>query len=298
MRTPKANDYVELVLKDGNKKLSDHFKAHVLVIKAPIHLGLDGIIRDVVEDICNGSKLKSDRLVVFIETGGGYIEVVERIYAVFRQHFKKVDFVVPNYAYSAGTVLVLSGDDIYMDYYSVLGPIDPQIENNDGKSVPGLGYLAKFDELARKVNADPTGDATRAELAYLVKKFDPATLFLLEQAKNHSSSLLIEWLSKHKFKDWTKTEGTGKKVTDTMRKERAKNVADILGNAERWHSHGRGIGLKELTSDEIKLKIVDFGLDADLNVKVRSYYDLFIDFSHKSGARSAIHTELGLRRIG
>ncbi|AGK59614.1 hypothetical protein HYPDE_39728 [Hyphomicrobium denitrificans 1NES1] len=298
MKTPKANDYVEVVLKNNNKALSTHFKAHVMAIKAPIQLGLDGEIRNVIEDICNGaSTVKSDHLVVFIVTTGGYIEVVERIYGVFRKHFKKVSFVVPDYAYSAGTVLVLSGDEIYMDYYSVLGPIDPQIENTDGKSVPGLGYLAKFDELAKRINSDKAGDATRAELAYLVKKFDPATLFLLEQAKNHSSSLLVEWLSKHKFKDWTKTEGTGKKVTDQMRKDRAKQVASILGNAERWHSHGRGIGLKELTSDEIKLKIVDFGGDPDLNKKIRNYYDLFIDFSHKSGARSAIHTELGFRRL-
>lgn len=184
-----------------------------------------------------------------------------------------------------------------MDYYSVLGPIDPQIQNDDGKFVPGLGYLAKFDELLSKINNDKTGDATRAELAYLVKRFDPATLFLLEQAKNHSRSLLVEWLAKHKFKDWATTDGSGKKVTDSMRKARAQSIADILGNAERWHSHGRGIGLRELTSDEIKLKIIDFGAEADLSCLIRGYYDLFNDFCLKSGAKSAIHTARGLRRI-
>ncbi len=46
--------------------------------------------------------------------------------SVMRKHYKEVSFIVPSHAYSAGTVLVLSGDKIYMDYYSVLGPIDPQ----------------------------------------------------------------------------------------------------------------------------------------------------------------------------
>src|SRR5690606_24230974 len=100
----------------------------------------------------NDAELKRGTLVVLIETTGGYIEVVERIYEVFRKNYNKVNFVVPNYAYSAGTVLVLSGDEIYMDYYSVLGPIDPQIQNEEGKVVPGLGYLAKFDELVNKIN--------------------------------------------------------------------------------------------------------------------------------------------------
>lgn len=297
MRTLKANDLVEIVLKDHNKKLSEKFQADVFCIKSGIQLGLDGIVRDVVEDLVENREQNTDNLVVLVETGGGYIDVVERIYGVFRKHYRKVDYIVPNYAYSAGTVLVLSGDDIYMDYYSVLGPIDPQIQNDDGKYVPGLGYLAKFDELVGRINADKTGESTRAELAYLVKRFDPATLFLLEQAKNHSTSLLIEWLSKHKFKDWKNTEGEGRDVTQEMRRARAEDIANILGNAERWHSHGRGIGLKELTSDEIKLKIIDFGSDPELSFTIRSYYDLFVDFCHKSGGRSAIHTERGLRRI-
>lgn len=43
-----------------------------------------------------------------------------------------------------------SGDKIYMDYYSVLGPIDPQVMNKDGKFVAALGYLDKINELIKK----------------------------------------------------------------------------------------------------------------------------------------------------
>ena len=47
-----------------------------------------------------------------------------------RHHYDIVDFVVPTHAYSAGTIFVMSGDSIYMDYYSRLGPIDPKSNRN------------------------------------------------------------------------------------------------------------------------------------------------------------------------
>lgn len=44
----------------------------------------------------------------------------------------------------------MSGNDIYMDYYSVLGPIDPQVKNKDNNWVAALGYLDKVNELLKK----------------------------------------------------------------------------------------------------------------------------------------------------
>ncbi|NDA46345.1 MAG: hypothetical protein EBY21_03540 [Alphaproteobacteria bacterium] len=202
MRILKTSDYIEAVLYDYNQGLSTILNADILLIRSPIRMGLDDLIRIEIDALTNGEDEKRNRLAVLIETTGGYIEVVERIYRVFRKHYKEVDFIVPNYAYSAGTVLVMSGDNIYMDYYSVLGPIDPQMENSDGQLVPGLGYLAKFDELMRAINNAKTGETRTAELAYLIKKFDPALLFSLEQAKEHSVKLLEEWLPRHKFKNW------------------------------------------------------------------------------------------------
>lgn len=298
MKTVKADDLIFAELKEGNKKLGKRLKSDVIMLKSPIRFGLDDVVRLEVENLPNP---RSESLSVLVETNGGYIEVVERIYNTFRKHYTYVNFIVPNYAYSAGTVLVLSGDEIYMDYYAVLGPIDPQMENQNDRFVSGLGYLAKYEELTKTINSAPSADAVRAELAYLLKKFDPAELFDLDQARKHSEELLEDWLSRHKFKDWTETETNKQPITDVERRARAKKIAETLGKPERWHSHGRGIGLKELQSDEIKLKIVDFGEDAGLNEMIRNYYDLFIDYCRKVGANTPNHTILhtanGIRRI-
>lgn len=301
---PRTDDYIGMILGQNNEELAKHLEADVIAIKSPIRFGLDDLVRQEVEPLQDKQDKqtknpKPKKLVVILETTGGNIEVVERIYNVFRKHYALVDFIVPNYAYSAGTVLVLSGDQIYMDYYSVLGPIDPQYEVGD-KFLPGMGYLQKFEQLRKKINEAKDPSKIRAEMTFLVQNFEPAILFLLEQAISHSESLLEEWLPKHKFKDWKKRKSSGAKVTDAYRKKRAREVAQILGNHERWHSHGRGIGIKELTSEEIKLQIVNFGDDPKLNKMVRSYYELFRDYCAKIGARShgatVIHTRRGLRR--
>ena len=301
MAAPTSNELIEAELQSLNQKLAGHFSADALLLRSPIRFGLDDLIRNEVESLYPASGTRPEKLVVVIETTGGYVEVVERIYNVFRKHYKIVNFIVPNYAYSAGTVLVLSGDDIFMDYYSVLGPIDPQMENENDRFVSGLGYLSKFKELANTINNAGSPDSVRAELAYLLKKFDPAELFDLEQARSHSEELLESWLSTHKFKDWVETETSKQTVTEETRKARAKSIATILGDPTRWHSHGRGIGMKELGSDEIKLKITDFGSDPVLNPLVRDYYNLFMDYCKRLGAGGSnvitLHTSKAFRRM-
>ena len=134
MKPPKADDLIRRELIDCNRRLGEHLSSDVIVLKSPIRFGLDDAIRTEIENFYDPKRVKdrgSRCLTVIVETTGGYIEVVERIYNVFRKHYPVVNFIVPNYAYSAGTVLVLSGDEIYMDYYSVLGPIDPQMETEN-----------------------------------------------------------------------------------------------------------------------------------------------------------------------
>lgn len=132
---------------------------------------------------------------------------------LIRHHYKEVYFVVPDFAMSAGTILCMSGDKIFMDYSSSLGPIDPQVFN--GKQwVPALGYLDKVEQLLQKAQ---NGTMTDAELIILQNQ-DLALLSRYEQARDLTITLLKEWLVTYKFKDWT-THGTtasrlGHPVTD------------------------------------------------------------------------------------
>jgi hypothetical protein len=296
MDTIKCDDIIEATLREGNRSLAKLMDADILILKATMRQPVDDAVKDEIEEI-KKKKDQKNKLVVILETNGGFIETVERIVSVFRRHYQTVEFVVPNYAYSAGTVLVMSGDDIHMDYYSVLGPIDPQVDSNDGY-VPGMGYLAKFEELKKVIN-DPANDpaTTRAELNYLITKFDPAKLFLIEQAVEHSKQLLREWLPKYKFKSWTVKETSGAPVTDTDRQDRADSIASALGDANKWHSHGRGVTMRELADEGIKLKVSNYGDNEELYRNISHYYGLFIDYMRKRRITAALHSSRRLRSL-
>ena len=290
----KTDDIIKDLLTEKCRLLEQRLSGEVLLIRAPMVNPLDDVVRREVESLTSAEKCNS-QLIVVLETNGGSVEVVERISDVFRHHFQTVVFVVPNFAYSAGTVLCLSGDEIYMDYYSVLGPIDPQIMNPDGRPVPGLGYLEKYDDLIQRSIRD---ELSLAELEFLVRKFDPADLFALEQAKNHSKDLIEKWLCKYKFKDWNTREQSGVPVTEEDKVARAGEIAELLSDPTEWKSHGRGIPLRTLTSELIKLKIEDFGIQPDLNKTIREYYDLFIDYCGKIGVEFALHTKIRFLPLG
>lgn len=61
--------------------------------------------------------------------------------------------------------------------------------------------------------------------------------------------------------------------------------------------HGRGIGIKELTSEEIKLKIINFADNKELNTEVRMYYDVLKDYITKTAVHSVLHGTIGLNRL-
>ena len=55
--------------------------------------------------------------------------------------------------------------------------------------------------------------------------------------------------------------------------------------------------MQELMSEEIKLRIDDFGADPKLSSMIRNYHGLAVDFASKQGFRGFIHTKIGMRRI-
>ena len=269
-----VDQLTQRVLHDMNERLGELMEGDCIFVNSGLIPPLDEELRVVIEDICN--RKMGSHLIVMLETNGGYMETVERLVSVMRTHYRKVSFVIPNYAYSAGTILALSGDRIYMDYYSVLGPIDPQYGDS---GLSGVGYLTKFKEIKEQINVSES--SSKAEITFLIKKFDPAQLFSVEQAINHGRTLITEWLPKYKFKDWKTTETNQKKVTPSMKKDRAEKIAKILGKVEKWHSHGRGISMKELSGPEIKLAIDDFGKNEDLSYVIRNYHGLCVDYYSK-----------------
>lgn len=280
-----ANEFIEKQLNKKLVKIGEHCSADVMSFSGPIQWGCDDQVRIAIER----KELKNKRgkkLVIMLTTVGGYIEVVQRIVDIIRKYYDIIDFIIPNYAYSAGTVLAMSGDAIYMDYYGRLGPIDPQIENRNGNNVPALGYLEQYSRLIKKADE---GKINGGEIQILLN-FDQAELYKYEQARELSISLLKEWLVNYKFRNWKKTEDRKKLVTKAMRTSRAGQIAKILNDTKKWHIHGFGISMDVLRKD-LKLKIDDFAGDIEFDRKIREYCNLLDDYMMKIKCKGLLHMD-------
>jgi hypothetical protein len=274
------DQYIKDQLNVHLDQLEEILQADVMAILSPIVPGLEGLVRDAVEK----KSEKKEGLAIVLETPGGIVEVVERMVDTVRHHYNEVNFIVPNRAMSAGTVFVMSGDQIMMDYFSRLGPIDPQIEK-DGKLVPALSYLNQYERLNEKARR---GDLTTAEYA-LLTKLDLGELHQFEQARDLSIELLKKWLTRYKFKNWKITETRKIDVTPEMKAERAEEIAGELSNPERWHSHGRGIS-KETLTEELNLKIRDFEEIRGLKESILPYFELMQDYMFRQDMNAFVHT--------
>lgn len=264
--------------------LENAFGADAIALSGPLIFGVDDLLRPCIEKKSKKAPIRN-RLVFIVTTEGGYIEVVHRIVDTMRKHYEIVDFIVPNYAYSAGTILVLSGDSIHMDYYSRLGPIDPQVETLQGRNVPALGYLERYNRLIKKA---ARRRISPAEIQLLIYGFDQAELYQYEHQRELSVALLEEWLANYKFKNWSRTRTRKRRVTPAMKKKRASQIAKQLNDTEAWHSHGYGIS-KDVLENKLNLIIDDSGANDALCAKIRAYYDLSADYMMKRATRGVIH---------
>ena len=257
--------------------------ADVLVFFGEIVDGIEANIKQIVEQICSDEQ-KHDKLCILLTTPGGSLNPVKRMVNIFRHFYAEVDFIIPDYAYSAGTVMACSGDKIYMDYYSVLGPIDPQVRNRDGKYVAALGYLDKINELIEKAK---NNELTNAEFIIL-KDFDLAELRAYEQARDLAIDLLVEWLPKYKFKNWTTHSSSLAPVSDDEKRARALEIAQNLSDNKEWKSHGRPISRDELA--RLKLQIEKLEDSPTVYKAVTTYHELMSDYIQKYSMQCFIQT--------
>jgi len=282
---PHDLDYaINKQINEKAQKLEQILKSDVIYFSGAIHPQNFRAFRNFIEEV----KSKTDwadgsSISIVLRTYGGSAEATERYVNVVRHHYNTVNFIVPDVAMSAGTIFCMSGDQIYMDYSSTLGPIDPQVLTSDGSAyVAALGYLDKINEIMSK------DDLSAADVVFL-RSADLGKLALYEQARDLSIDLLKTWLVQYKFKNWTqhRTTNVGSPVTSSEKAERAEQIATALSDHKRWFSHGRSIDLKKLR--DLRLEIEDYSQNQELRDAIRSYSDLLSGYADRLGMTFVYH---------
>ena len=259
------------IIKVLNEKLEEIEKeiwSDVISYTWPISPSIKRSFKEFIEDLASDTKNK--KISVILTTSGWQAETTDDMVNILRKNYEIVDFIIPDFAMSAWTILCMSGNDIYMDYSSALWPIDPQIpDETNTRYVPASWYLDRVNELIEKENK--WEKLTNSELNIVIKA-DVWKLKFIEQAKNLTVTLLKDWLVKYKFKNWDK-HSNWEIVTDKEKIKRAQQIAKDLWDVSIWHSHWRTINIEKL-EDILKLKIKNIEDNQKLYWLIKEYYDI------------------------
>jgi len=217
------------------------------------------------------SNLQGNAIDVLLETGGGRGETAEDIVRLLHGKYGSVAFVVPGMAKSAGTIMVMAGDEILMEQASSsLGPIDAQIQW-EGKVFSAEAFLKGLDRIKEEVAT--TNSLNRAYIPIL-QRISPGEIQNAENALEFAKKLVKAWLQEHKFKSWTvhRTHNPGAPVTPEEKAVRADEIANELCDHSKWLTHGRSIKMADL--QKIGLEITDYSKDAKLADAIKRYHVL------------------------
>lgn len=210
---------------------------------------------------------------ILLVTPGGLAYQIDKFVDKLRPRFSNVSFILPNVAMSAGTIFVMSGDEIVMDSRAYIGPIDPQVRNKDGVFVPAQSILTLIKDIqdrgepfVKKGQNPPWTDLQ------ILNKLDHKEIGNAINASNYSVELVENYLKEHKFKSWERHKD-GKEVSLDEKKETAQRIAKMLCDHSIWKNHSRGI-TRETAWSVCKLKITHPETIPGLDVAIRKFWAL------------------------
>lgn len=208
------------------KNYNEYRGRYLIIYNAAMHKGIASNQADIginqtdyyyLKDILRDYDAKYENADVYIETPGGSGTATEEIVKLLHNRFKNVAFVVSGEAKSAGTIMVLSGNDIIMTETGSLGPIDAQIPC--GRSVvSAYDYLEWLDQKYIDAKANKLNKLD----AIIIAQITPGEIGGMNNSMNFAIDLVKRWLVEYKFSNWDVTETRHRPVTLRMKKMRAK----------------------------------------------------------------------------
>ena len=216
---------------------------------------------------------------VVLVTPGGLANQVNNFVNALRPRFEKVNFILLNMAMSAGTIFIMSGDEIIMSKQSKFGPIDPQIPNREGRFVPAQSILLALEDIQKrgeeKIKQHMQPDWSDVQL---LRNIDLRDIGMAKSASKYSTDMVKDFLVNYKFRTWQKHSSTGLDVTDDDKKMRADEIASLLCDHSEWKSHGHAIN-RDVAWNKCRLKITHSesidGLDRTMRRMWALFYWLF-----------------------
>jgi hypothetical protein len=192
---------------------------------------------DGFTDMVN-SVTESKSVDVLLHSPGGKPDATERIVSILRNRFEEIHFLIPHSAYSAATMLALSGNSIILHPSATLGPIDPQIDG-----IPARSIKRGFEKIKEKI-ANECPESLPAYIP-LIEKYSIELLELCEDSEKLSKELVSEWLKEYMF--------VGKKGMSS----KIEKAVGYFSDYDKHLLHSRPLPLKKIKEFDLLIELAD-----------------------------------------
>lgn len=162
---------------------------------------------------------------------GGIVNAARRVALLLREFFPQVRFLVPHYCESAGTLTILSADEVITSPVAVFSPIDPLLsasENGEGPAAMSVQDIRLFSNMSQDWFNLEKDESNEHALKTVCESIFPTTLTSFHRCTMELEMICEELLS-YSLPDNAK-----------LRKVITKNL--IYG----YHSHSYAITADEL----------------------------------------------------
>jgi len=203
---------------------------------APTNIDLSDV--DGFTDLINSIPTEKESVDVIIHSPGGKPDATERLVYLLRNRFKQVHFLIPHSAYSAATMLALSGDSIVLHSSATLGPIDPQINGIPARSIK-KGFAKVKDSIKPE---------TLPAYLPLIEKYSLELLEICEDSEKLSKELVTEWLKSYMLKN-------------EPDEARIKKAVDFFSDYDSHLIHSRPLVLEKIKDLNLNVSRADQNLN-------------------------------------
>jgi len=234
---------IQQIQQRNNQLISDFRKLRKNVSIQILLNPLDRRGVDVVFDIIRNPQFQEEckkfenpnDVDVIIDSFGGDADAAYHMAKLIDNHFSgNIKYVVPRFAKSAATLMVCGGNKIVMGETSELGPLDPQIRQDDGTYISAKAVQATLELIKKHLDKE---DKHGLELAtILASRINPLVLGQYESSIDIAKEYQRELLQLRMFKGSKKADvdkivdrfATG--YTHHSRVISCKEAGDIFGD--------------------------------------------------------------------
>ncbi|MEQ1549462.1 MAG: hypothetical protein ABL918_12575 [Chakrabartia sp.] len=213
---------------------------------------------------------------LILHTPGGAVAATESIIHYIRSKFgDDVRVFVPQLSMSGGTMIALSGKEIWMGLHSNLGPIDPQFGMQPAQLV-----LKEFDDALAAIKDDPDKIAIWRPI---LEQIPPTFLSTCKHAIDWSKEIGEKTLQDGMFKN------------DPDAAQKANTIVTGLTDPEKNKNHGKHLHRDEC--EALGLKIMNLESDQETQDAILSVHHAFMISLMNSGITKIVENHKGVSHI-